>query len=311
MSENHTAQPLVSVCIPIYNGAEFLDEMLDSLERIEYPNIEIIISDDSSTDASLQIVKKRALKNCRILEHENLGLVENWNYCLRHVNGKYVKFLFQDDLLQPSCIGKLVAIAEKDCQVGMVFSARKLLSSVDLDPQLFPEDLYLSWKGLHEIQTGQSMIDSRQFRCNPYNKIGEPTNVLIRTSIFGIIGNFDASFRQLPDLEMWCRIMTQYSVGFIEEKLASFRIHDNQTSSVNARGNRTWIEIFKLWHKMSYHHTFDALPAPTRRVIKFFFYKRVVKFIIINAVKRNWTRCKDLSKLLFVALRSQMTRLQL
>ena len=96
--------------------------MLNSIKQNIYPNLEIIISDDNSTDESINFIKSCQLPNCKIFTHSRYGLVDNWNYCIKQAKGKYIKFLFQDDTIKPDCISKMVEIAEQDEQIGLVFS---------------------------------------------------------------------------------------------------------------------------------------------------------------------------------------------
>ena len=95
-------QPLVSVLIPTYQGEEFLEEALESVLSQTYHNLEIIISDDGSVDRTLEIAKNFQLQSSikfKILTHQRLGMIPNWNFCLSMAQGKYIKFLFQDDVL--------------------------------------------------------------------------------------------------------------------------------------------------------------------------------------------------------------------
>ena len=105
--------------------------MLNSITETIYPNLEIIFSDDRSTDESLTIIQSYRLNNCQILTHSRYGLVNNWNYCIKQAKGKYIKFLFQDDTIEPDCITKMVELAEQNEQIGLVFSDRRLSISKD------------------------------------------------------------------------------------------------------------------------------------------------------------------------------------
>ena len=79
-------QPLVSILIPTHNGEAFLKEALESVNLQTYENCEVVISDDRSSDASLEIARK-FLEVCRfetiIVSHEPKGIGENWNNCVR------------------------------------------------------------------------------------------------------------------------------------------------------------------------------------------------------------------------------------
>lgn len=124
-------EPLVSICIPTYNGESFIDMAMKSIKSQIYNNIEVIISDDNSTDATIDKINffhaKENLK-VNVIAHERYGLANNWNFCISQAQGKYIKFLFQDDILEPDAIKKMVALAEEDEEIGLVFSPRQLFS---------------------------------------------------------------------------------------------------------------------------------------------------------------------------------------
>lgn len=131
MSNTISNLPIVSICIPIYNGEKYLEEALLSAINQTYSNIEIIISDDQSKDNSLIIAKelleKSAIKYKMVSHLPPPGIGANWNNAIKHANGKYIKLLFQDDLLDLDCIEKMVNLAEQDEQIGLVFSKRKFI----------------------------------------------------------------------------------------------------------------------------------------------------------------------------------------
>ncbi|MGF1494602.1 MAG: glycosyltransferase [Microcoleaceae cyanobacterium] len=104
--------PLVSIVIPTYNGEQFISETLQTALQQTYTNLEIIVSDDGSVDQTLDIVhsfQQQCNWPCSVLTHKNYGLVGNLNFCIQQARGKYIKFLFQDDLLEPDCIAEMVA----------------------------------------------------------------------------------------------------------------------------------------------------------------------------------------------------------
>jgi hypothetical protein len=273
-----------------------------------------------------------------------LGLVGNWNYCVEHClqtgEFKYIKFLFQDDLLSSDCLTQMVAAAEQDQQIGMVFSRRSLrfgdfpdlvlepadpqvsalenlnqpeqaitvrsaleqppignLKEKDLEPafdsdrglrnlsryssnnqvltnllteqssNLMPasmqwlENLHQHWSNLQPVQAGLDLLCDRQLCQQPDNKIGEPTNVLIKTAVFQKIGLFDPQIQQFCDLEMWWRIMAHYKVAFVDLPLATFRLHPQQTTNSNLAADRIWHEIYAVWLKLIQAPIYKPIPA--------------------------------------------------
>ena len=296
--------PLVSLSIPVYNGAEFIQVMLNSIEQITYPNLEIIVSDDDSTDKSVTLIKSCQLSNCKIFTHSRYGLVNNWNYCIKQAKGKYIKFLFQDDAIKPDCITKMVEVAEQDKQIGLLFSDRKLISQKPLDPKHFPENLYQGWSNLQPVQPGLSLLQDPNLLKHPHNKIGEPTNILIRTEVFEQVGLFDPSFKQYPDLEMWLRIMTHYKIAFIDEKLASFRIHPNQATSHNLAQKDSWSEIYRVWLKLIRDPAYQVVPVSTRQGIKVTLVKQLLREYIKSIFLNKWHRCGAIKELIRTTLKS-------
>src|SRR5208282_3377409 len=93
-----------------------------------YVPLEIVIVDDGSTDDTLKIVRSFRDSRLRIYENRrNLGIVGNRNESIKLSKGDYIKFLFQDDLLYPNCVEKMVQIIEAHENVGLVFSSRDIL----------------------------------------------------------------------------------------------------------------------------------------------------------------------------------------
>jgi glycosyltransferase involved in cell wall biosynthesis len=87
---------LVSICIPTYNGKKYLNEALESVKSQVYKNIEVIISDDNSTDSTLEICNKFKHEvdfPVYIYSHKPSGIGANWNYIIEKANGDFIKFL--------------------------------------------------------------------------------------------------------------------------------------------------------------------------------------------------------------------------
>ncbi|RCJ36230.1 glycosyltransferase [Nostoc punctiforme NIES-2108] len=232
------------MCIPTYNGEKFVAEAINSVLHQTYPNIEIILSDDNSTDITVEIAKlfnQKLSFNFSIFEHSQYGLAQNWNFCISQAKGKYIKFLFQDDLLEPNAIEEMVNLAEQDEEIGLVFSPRSLFNNTgntvyDSNFLMHHEakDVYKAWSTLKPIQSGQQLLLDQNILDSPINKIGEPSTVLIRKDVFEKVGLFNSEFCQLVDLEMWLRIMSQYKIGFVDKVLSHFRIHSQQQTRRNA-----------------------------------------------------------------------------
>jgi predicted O-linked N-acetylglucosamine transferase (SPINDLY family)/glycosyltransferase involved in cell wall biosynthesis len=283
-SQQKNPQPLVSICIPTYNGEAFIAEAIQSAIDQTYPNIEIILSDDGSTDKTVAIAQSfqsQTTADFRIVLHRNYGLSQNWNFCISQATGEYIKFLFQDDFLAPECIEKLVAVARQDSEIGLVFSPRGIaIAETESNPILRKastaiKDLYKGWSNLKPIQRGQELLADANCLNNPINKIGEPTTVLIAARVFREIGLFDSELSQYVDLDMWWRIMGNYKIGFVREQLSALRIHPEQQTWKNFAVKENHKDIIRFYNKILNSPEYAFLNAEFKQKIR---HKLALKF---------------------------------
>jgi glycosyltransferase involved in cell wall biosynthesis len=107
------AQPLVSVLIATYNQKDVVGETLQSVALQSYRNIEIIISDDSSTDGTPEVLREFAARNSNVrlyLQKENLGITKNYNFLASMARGGFVSIFSGDDIMVPSKIERQVEV---------------------------------------------------------------------------------------------------------------------------------------------------------------------------------------------------------
>jgi glycosyltransferase involved in cell wall biosynthesis len=239
MTDMFNAVP-VTVCMPVYNGALYVKDAIRSVLNQTVIPREIIVSDSGSSDGTVNIIRDHA-EGTRvkliILPTKTPGMVANWNSTIRAASGKYVKFLFQDDLLHPSCLEEMVTLAESDERIGLVFSPRELLVERSAENNAITEwllkyqNLSAAFGEVKTSQPGSLLLRSRKLLQQPLNKIGEPTAVLVRTDLFGKVGLFNERMRQLVDMEMWLRLMATSHVGYIPRALSSVRVHAERASN--------------------------------------------------------------------------------
>ena len=266
---------LVSVCVPTYNGERFLQEALDSASTQTLRNIEILVVDDGSTDGTVARVEAHAARDprVRLLRNErNLGLVGNWNRCLEVARGEWIKFLFQDDLLDPTCVARMVAAGSDERP--FVVCGRRVIEGEGADEGVAR---YLREKPTLLGATDAADLSPDEFsrlhgRDLHENLIGEPPCVMLRRDVSERIGEFDPAFRQLCDLEYWLRAGANFGVALVREDLAAFRAHGSSTTAGNRtrRVNVTDVDKVLLTRKVQSDPRFARLraalpPAETRR----------------------------------------------
>lgn len=119
--------PRVSVLIPTYNSAPFLDEAIQSVLDQTFADFELIINDNNSTDDTEEIAKKY-LSDPRVSFYKNpanIGMAGNWNKLLAHAKGEYIKFLMSDDKFHPQLLEKFVPVMDQYPNVSLITSFRR------------------------------------------------------------------------------------------------------------------------------------------------------------------------------------------
>lgn len=221
--------PKVSILIPTYRYARFLPEAIESVLFQDFDDFEILISDDASHDGSAEIIRRYAAMDRRIHAVEqpaNLGMVQNWNWCLSLVRGKYVKFLFGDDRFSTGhALRRLCEMLDDNPSAIVASSARRLIDAESRVVGLWNE---LERDGLHRgTEVGREcLLQSR-------NLIGEPSAVLFRACDANTL--FDTRYRQIVDLEFWLGLLSCGDLVHTTEPLCDFRRHGEQATAANAK----------------------------------------------------------------------------
>lgn len=261
-------QVLVSICMPVYNGALFIEEAFESILKQSYRNVEVIISDDASSDDTLvrcEAFKERSPFPVSIYKHQQQRIGDNWNYCVQHANGGYIKFLFQDDTLEPTCLELMVNVLNEYQQVGLVACKRKFLIEGDEAnksnqrwlQQFSNLQQELEVTRVYPMRLSKNDLADPVFFSPPRNnKIGEPTAVMLRRTAMEKVGWFNTQLKQALDYEYWYRMMKQFDIILLEQALVSFRLHAQQATQVHLHDG---LDEKKQWRKLLFTQFFQFL----------------------------------------------------
>jgi glycosyltransferase involved in cell wall biosynthesis len=121
----------VSVGLPVYNGERFVEHAISSLLAQTYPDFELIISDNSSTDGTEEICRRFAAQDSRIryIRHpENRGAAFNWNFVVRQARGTFFKWASANDYCHESFIRRCLDILEADESVVLCYTRTRLIT---------------------------------------------------------------------------------------------------------------------------------------------------------------------------------------
>jgi len=213
--------PKVSICIPTYNRATYLAETIRSALAQDYPNLEIIVSDNASTDATTDIIKQ-FVDEPRLRFHRNksnVGMVANWRILLYElVSGDWFIILSDDDyLVDSSYVSKAIALSQKDVNIGLVYANGYILytnrnEKVEL---AIPYD---------EIEYGTNIF-LRKHRVMPQEFT--LCNIMFNTSLSKELGAFSNLDNLCCDSELFLKICLCGNVGIVKDFVSVYRYHDS------------------------------------------------------------------------------------
>lgn len=212
--------PPVCVLIPVYNGARFVVGALRSLQRQTIEDLEIVVIDDGSTDATPKLVQEVAASDARVrlLRREHEGISAALNAGLRATRAEWVARLDADDEALPERLARQLAAAARDPSV-VVWASWAL--TVDVEGRI-----------IGEVRTGPVTQDEfRQAHADGRVEILHPT-VLARRDVLLEAGGYDSRFDGAEDVELWDRVGEIGSILTIPEPLILFRAHPASTSTV-------------------------------------------------------------------------------
>jgi glycosyltransferase involved in cell wall biosynthesis len=238
--------PLVSICVPAYNAGRWIRSALESAFAQTYPSFEVVVSDNASSDDTLEIVQSFADERLQVFRASHtVSAVANQNRVLRSSRGAYLKFLHADDALRPTCVEKMMEAAVQDPTIGLVFAPREVVAEDAPDPEW--EEVYrrphLGFHQLEPVNDGHVLFNQLLDSGFAANWVGEPSAVLLSREALEMVGLMNERLHQIGDLELWARIMLSHRVGFVDEVLSVYRHHDASQTVANARTGQDWFDL--------------------------------------------------------------------
>ena len=237
--------PLVSVLIPAYRAEAYIGDCLRSVMDQTYPDVELVVVDDCSPDATYEVAVEtvRDRERATVLRNDaNLGNRENFRRLLAMGTGPLVKFLCNDDLLAPHALTRMVAAVEADPTVAMVTSRRLPIdeAGAPLPIGMLPQPAVIEDTAIDGLVAGNQLLRGLA------NWIGEPTTVLFRRELLSVadpygLGGYCPAWNL--DVVWWLKILRHGSLAVVADTLSSFRMHTGQVSQQLSRG-----ALVLAWH---------------------------------------------------------------
>ncbi len=206
--------PKVTVIIPVYNGTDYLHEAIESVLFQTYPNQELVVVDDGSTDQTWTVIRSYG-DHVRGIHKENGGVASALNCGIRKSTGDYIAWLSHDDLFLPDKLERQVEFLRQFQQFKVSYT----------DYYVIDED----GKILREVETPwYPRLDAIRALFGRVYMNG--STMLIERSCFEKVGLFSERLRYTQDVEMWLRLLRHFEIGRVGEKLGKQRIHSGQGS---------------------------------------------------------------------------------
>lgn len=221
--------PLVSILIPTFNRVHFFKFAIDSALRQTYPNIEIIVTDNSTDHATENFIQPLLKDHPRIKyvrNRENIGPVLNFIKAYELSKGEYINFLMDDDVFHPEKIEKMMVHFLKDAkkEITLITSYRKF---IDENGHLLPDNYLNRQRYPYVAVLGQS--EGGDPIISEFNWIGVPSTTLFRREALGpqeAFGTFSGRlYRCGVDCAAWLTLLKKGKMIYLPEALSYVRLH--------------------------------------------------------------------------------------
>lgn len=214
-------QPLVSIVIPVYNGANYMREAIESALTQTYQNIEVLIVNDGSTDNTRDIALSYG-DRIRYFVKENGGVSTALNLAIHEMKGDYFSWLSHDDVYYPNKIQvEMDALITNNTMQRAVYSNYDLLRMPQQQVDRSPSARLMKSYGKDIIETGA---------LAPALGLISGCSLLIPKEYFDRYGLFDESLRAVQDYKKWFEMFRKKRMIYVHQSLIQSRVHSDQVT---------------------------------------------------------------------------------
>ena len=224
--------PRVSVITPVYNGEKWVNETLSSIAASTYPNFEMVVVNDGSTDKTLDVLqnfKESFFKNLVIVDKQNGGESDAVNHGVAASEGSYVMIVNADDPIYPHTISRLVEALEVNPQAVVAYPDWQMIDVTGV-----------------VIQTVETPDYSRFKLVCENNCLPGPGALIRRVAVEGNLR--DTSVKFIPDYEAWLRLSAKGNFIRVPEVLATWRSHSGGATTY-VRGAGPALEMVSVMNR--------------------------------------------------------------
>lgn len=243
-----SSPPLVSIGLPVYNGAAFLSEALESILAQTFDDFELIICDNASTDRTADICLEFASRDSRVRYHrqpKNMGACRNYDMSFHMARGRYFKWAAHDDLLAPTYLEQLVAVLEEDEGCVLVHPGTVLIDADGQELREYEDDI--ACDSDNAAVRLEHWLRPTKILCNPVFGLIR-RDAMARTPLHGDYIASDRAFLAAMTMQGRCRA--------IHDRLFLRRVHSGTSIAANRdkgsrtewfRGHRPRLPVLPYW----------------------------------------------------------------
>lgn len=240
---------LVSIVLPVYNGERFLSQSIDSVLGQTYPDFELIIVNDCSTDSTEEIILRYAAKDARIRYKKNevnSKLPASLNIGFAQAKGEYYTWTSDDNMYHADAIERMVNYLNEHPETGMVSCGYNAINE---------DDVYQ-----------RTCIHHDESDLLLRNDIG--ACFMYRAEVAKTIGEYRTDLFLIEDYDYWLRISRQYKIDYLQDVLYEYRQHANSLSATRKEKVTEVLGKYQ-WENLP---AYESKPLPDEQLFRFFDY---------------------------------------
>jgi GT2 family glycosyltransferase len=216
---------MVSVVIPTYNRAQYIGETIQSVLDQTYPNVEIIVIDDESTDNTSEVVARFGTRVTYVWQKNSERAVAR-NQGWKRARSEFVAFLDSDDCWEPEALREMLRTLRADPALALVAAGCRIMGKDGCEAQTFSP-----------AGGAEGILPGAFYQLLRSNVIGSPSAVLLRRRALERLGGFDEDRRLIAveDWELWTRLAFQAPLACLPRPLVRYRRHEGNSPLAGMR----------------------------------------------------------------------------
>jgi glycosyltransferase involved in cell wall biosynthesis len=230
--------PLITIAIPTFNRSSWLKGCVLSALKQSYQHIEVLVSDNASTDSTPEVLKTFSDSRLRVIrQNENIGAVPNWNACLVEARGDFIVFLCDDDLIAPWFLERSIALIRNEPTIPIVVALS--------DAYLVAESRSLPVRTSRKLGTGVWSGEDilKEFLRGQISPVA--CTIVFRTEALRTKGGFALDWPHVGDIAAWSSLLMATRAGLVNERCGTYCIHGG-TQSLNFTTDIRLTDLRKL-----------------------------------------------------------------